>query len=271
MDGSRIEDETGFAVCILQENNNIENHLYKLKSHNSVFQAELAAIHCAANWAASKNVSINIHTDSLSSIAAIKSASARSSFVNNIKQDLVKIKHLVGLSWVKAHVGIQENELADQKAKLATTTGVDTIIPAPHSYVKRILNKLMIKEWNDYCRQYNSTSGARVREYLEHVSPKFLIHSKFLIFFLSGHGPFPFYLCRFKILDSPLCVCGQVGDADHYTFSCSLTQKFHLVKPADAHKRAWFQNLINNSQALNKLKEAFRISGDVRDSLTQAV
>ncbi|GBM96941.1 hypothetical protein AVEN_172533-1 [Araneus ventricosus] len=167
-DGSRIEDETGFAVCIFQENNNIENHLYKLKSHNSVFQAELAAIHCAANWAASKNVSINIHTDSLSSIAAIKSASARSSFVNNIKQDLVKIKHLVGLSWVKAHVGIQGNELADQQAKLATTTGVDTIIPAPRSYVKRLLNKLMIKEWNDYWRQYNSTSGARVREYLEH-------------------------------------------------------------------------------------------------------
>ncbi|GBM43866.1 hypothetical protein AVEN_256738-1 [Araneus ventricosus] len=230
-DGSRIEDETGFAVCILQENNNIENHLYKLKSQNSAFQAELAAIHCAVNWAASKNVSINIHTDSLSSIAAIKSASTRSSFVNNIKQDLVKIKHLVGLSWVKAHVGIQGNKLADQQAKLATTTGVDTIIPAPRSCVKRILNKLMIKEWNDYWRQYNSTSGARGREYLEHV-----------------------------------------GDADHYTFSCSLTEKFHLVKPADAHKRAWFQNLINNSQALNnKLKEAFMISGDVCDSLTQAV
>ncbi|GBO01257.1 hypothetical protein AVEN_207574-1 [Araneus ventricosus] len=54
---SRIEDET-VAVCILQENNNIE-------SHNSVFQEELSAIHCAANWAASKSVSINIHTDSL--------------------------------------------------------------------------------------------------------------------------------------------------------------------------------------------------------------
>ncbi|GBO40175.1 hypothetical protein AVEN_83269-1 [Araneus ventricosus] len=70
---------------------------------------------------------------------------------------------------------------------------------------------------------------------------------------------------------SLLCVCEQVGDADHYTFSCSLTEKFHLVKPADAHKRAWFQNLTNNSQALNILKEAFRISGDVCDSLTQAV
>ncbi|GBM73602.1 hypothetical protein AVEN_140233-1 [Araneus ventricosus] len=234
-DGSRIEDETGFAVCIFQENNNIENHLYKLKSHNSVFQAELAAIHCAANRAASKNVSINIHTDSLSSIAAIKIASARSSFVNNIKQDLVKIKHLVGLCWVKAHVGIQGNELADQQAKLATTTGVDTIIPAPRSYVKRLLNKLMIKEWNDYWMQYNSTSGARVREYLEHT---------------------------------PLCASvGRWAMQIIIPLAARSLKNFHLVKLADAHKRAWFQNLINNSQTLNKLKEAFRIS----DSLTEAV
>ncbi|GBM16759.1 hypothetical protein AVEN_9356-1 [Araneus ventricosus] len=143
--------------------------------------------YCAANWAASKNVSIN--TDSLSSIAAIKSASARSSFVNNIKQDLVKIKHLVGLSWVKAHVGIQRNELADQQAKLATTTGVDTIIPAPRSYVKRLLNKLMIKEWNDYWRHYNSTSGARVREYLEHDGIKKLGVERLNIYSFGSKTP----------------------------------------------------------------------------------
>ncbi|GBN92126.1 Putative protein in type-1 retrotransposable element R1DM [Araneus ventricosus] len=40
-DGFRVEDETGFAVCILQNNSNIQNFLYKLKSFNSVFQAEL--------------------------------------------------------------------------------------------------------------------------------------------------------------------------------------------------------------------------------------
>ncbi|GBN53833.1 hypothetical protein AVEN_179728-1 [Araneus ventricosus] len=223
----------------------------------------------AAIWAAEKNSTINIHTDSLSSIAALKSASARSGFANNIKKDLFQRKHLVGLSWVKAHIGIQGNELADQQAKLATTTGVDKDIPAPRSFIKRTLNIYMINEWNEYWRQYDSASGARVREYLPGVSPKFLIHNKFLIFFLSGHGPFLQYFCRFKFLDSPLCVCGEVGDADHYTFCCSLTQKFHLLKPADAHKKAWLQNLINNPQALNRLKEAFRISGEVCDSLTQ--
>ncbi|GBL87575.1 hypothetical protein AVEN_165182-1 [Araneus ventricosus] len=268
-DGSRIDGETGFSVCILQNNINIENLLYKLKNFNSMFQSELAAIHRAAIRAAKKNSTINIHTNSLSSIAALKSASARSGFVNNIKKDLFQLKHLVGLSWVKAHIGIQGNELADQQAKLATTTGVDKDIPAPRSFIKRTLNIYMINEWNEYWRQYNSASGARVREYLPGVSPKFLIHNKFLIFFLSGHGSFPQYLCRFKFLDSPLCVCGEVGNADHYTFCCSLTQKFHLLKPADAHKKAWLQNLINNPQALNKLKEAFRISGEVCDSLTQ--
>ncbi|GBM24532.1 Retrovirus-related Pol polyprotein from type-1 retrotransposable element R1, partial [Araneus ventricosus] len=77
-DGSRIEDQTGFAVCILQGNINTENYLFKLKSYNSVFQAELAAIKYAANWAASHNYKINIYTDSLSSIIALKSSRSRS-------------------------------------------------------------------------------------------------------------------------------------------------------------------------------------------------
>ncbi|GBN70217.1 hypothetical protein AVEN_271441-1 [Araneus ventricosus] len=271
MDGPRIDNETGFAVCILQNTIKIENLLFRLKNFNSVFQAELAAIHRAAIWAAEKNSTINIYTDSLSSIAALKSASSRSGFVNNIKKDLSQLKHLVGLSWVKAHIGIQGNELADQQAKLATTTGIDIDIPAPRSFIKRTLQTYMINEWNEYWRLYDSASGARVREYLSSVSPKFLTHYRFLIFFLSGHGPFPQYLCRFKFLDSPLCVCGEVGDADHYTFCCSLTQNFHLLKPADAHKKAWLQNLINIPQALNKLKETFRISGEVCDSRTQTV
>ncbi|GBL79270.1 hypothetical protein AVEN_106574-1 [Araneus ventricosus] len=129
----------------------------------------------------------------------------------------------------------------------------------------------MSTKWKDYWRHYNSAYGASVRDYSDDVSPKFLIHNKLLICFLNGHGPFLHYFCRFKFLDSPLCAYGQVGDADHYIFSCSLTQKYHLHKASDAHKKAWFQNLINNFQAINKMKEAFRISGEVRNSLTYSV
>ncbi|GBN76058.1 hypothetical protein AVEN_10077-1 [Araneus ventricosus] len=268
-DGSRIENETGFAVCTFKDNQNINNFCFKLQPHNSVSQAELAAIQHAANWAASNNYKINIYTDSLSSIMALKSASSRSSFVISAKNDLSAVKGLVGLSWVKAHVGIQGNEWADQQAKSAISTGVGLDIPAPRSYLRRKLKDYILHKWTIYWNNYDSASGTRVRSFLDTVSPSFLIHNKILIYFLSGHGPFPFYLHRFKRIDSPLCICGQVGDADHYTFDCSLTKDFHLLKPADANKKMWFKNLLNNRHAIGKLSESFRISNELCDSLTR--
>ncbi|GBL55586.1 hypothetical protein AVEN_250688-1 [Araneus ventricosus] len=267
--GSRIENETGFAVCILKDEISIQNYLFKLNTFNSVFQAELAAIEFAVNWAVKEKVKVNIHTDSLSSISAINSANTRSEFVNKVKSNIFRAKNMVGLSWVKAHVGIPGNELADQQAKLAITSGEKFVIPAPYSHLKGLLKNYIVNEWNEYWNSYDSASGIRVRGYINQVSPKFLIHNKFLIYFLSGHGPFPSYLHRFKFLDSPHCICGMLGDADHYIFSCSLTKEFHLIKPADEHKKALFNNLLTNRQAVTKMEGAFRTSRNICDTLTQ--
>ncbi|GBN29614.1 Putative protein in type-1 retrotransposable element R1DM [Araneus ventricosus] len=268
-DGSRIEDQTGFAVCILQDNINIVNFLFKLKPYNSVFQAELAAIQYAANWAASHNYTVNIYTDSLSSIMALKSARSRSRFVNHAKKEVLSAIDLVGLSWVKAHVGLEGNELADRNAKQAVISGTEMDIPAPRSFLRRSLKSHIINTWSTYWNQHDSASVSRVRSFIKTVSPSFLILNKILIYFLSGHGPFPQYLHRFNKLGSPLCVCGQVGDADHYTFDCSLTKKHHLLKPADAHKQSWFQNLHKNTQAIGKMTASFGISNEICDSLTR--
>ncbi|GBM22124.1 hypothetical protein AVEN_266483-1 [Araneus ventricosus] len=162
-DGSRIENETGFAVCSFRDNHNIHNFLFKLKPYNSVFQAELAAIHYAANWAASNNYRINIYTDSLSSIQALKSAHSRSAFVNNVKHDLALAENLVGFSWVKAHVFIQGNEVADQNAKQAISSGEELEIPAPRSFLIRKLKSYICQTWNNYWNNYDSASGERVR------------------------------------------------------------------------------------------------------------
>ncbi|GBM28782.1 hypothetical protein AVEN_177995-1 [Araneus ventricosus] len=89
-------------MCILKDENNIQNHLFKLNIFNLVFQAELAAIEFSANWAVKEKVKVNIHTDSLSSISAINSANTRSEFVNKVKSNIFKAKNMVGLSWLKS-------------------------------------------------------------------------------------------------------------------------------------------------------------------------
>ncbi|GBM59000.1 Putative protein in type-1 retrotransposable element R1DM [Araneus ventricosus] len=141
-DGSRMDEGVGLAVCTFKNNQNSDNFLFKLNIYNSVFQAELAAIQHAANWAASNNYKINIFTDSLSSIMALKSAHSRSQFVNTTKQILSTARDLVGLSWVKAHVGIPGNEWADQHAKLAISVGEELEIPAPRSYLNRKIKSI---------------------------------------------------------------------------------------------------------------------------------
>ncbi|GBM14300.1 hypothetical protein AVEN_128361-1 [Araneus ventricosus] len=79
-----------------------------------------------------------IHTNSLSSISAINSANTRSGFVNKVKSNILEAKNMVGLSWVKAHVGIPRNELAYQQTKLAITSGEELFIPAPQTPPKEL-------------------------------------------------------------------------------------------------------------------------------------
>ncbi|GBO24706.1 hypothetical protein AVEN_142736-1 [Araneus ventricosus] len=73
---------------------------------------------------------------------------------------------MVGLSWVKAHVGIPGNELADQQAKLAITSGEKFVIPAPYSHLKGLLKNYIVNKWNEYWNSYDSASGIRVRGYI---------------------------------------------------------------------------------------------------------
>ncbi|GBM59032.1 hypothetical protein AVEN_27651-1 [Araneus ventricosus] len=148
-----------------------------------------------------------------------------------------KAKNKVGLSWIKAHVGIPGNDLADQQAKLAITTGEKFVIPAPYSHLKGLLKNYIVNKWNEYWNSYDSASGIRVRGYINQT-----LHTVF---------------------------CGMLGDADHYIFSCSLTKEFHLIKPADEHKKAWFNNLLTNRQAVTKMEGAFRTSRNICDTLTQ--
>ncbi|GBN20146.1 hypothetical protein AVEN_227207-1 [Araneus ventricosus] len=179
-----------------------------MNSFNSVFQAELAAINFAAGWALERNVKIKVFSDSKSSIEAIRSPKVKSNFVLSVKDNLYNAKDLVSHVWVKAHAGNPGNELADHFAKIASSCGADMSIPAPYSYVKRVCKEFLMNEWNSYWK--NSTTGKRTKEILPSANLDLLISNRYVIYLFTNHGPFPAYLCRFKILNNPDCLCGDM-------------------------------------------------------------
>ncbi|GBO27721.1 hypothetical protein AVEN_177968-1, partial [Araneus ventricosus] len=261
-DGSKIAGGVGFSVCILNKEIQQKTICYKLEPNNTVFQAELAA-----DWAVENSTKINIFTDGKSSIDALKSHRIKSNFVNSIKNKFLLAERLVGLTWVKSHAAIPGDELADQFAKLETTNGELMNLPVPYSYLKLQSKRNLLESWNDCYTQYQSASGTRIRAYVPHVDEKILIFNKYILYFLTGYGPFPCYLSRFKILSSPYCECGAIGGPDHYVFERHYTNEFHLGRPTENAKLLWLENILSCKINRDKLISCFKISEAICDRL----
>ncbi|GBL87712.1 hypothetical protein AVEN_81331-1 [Araneus ventricosus] len=114
-----------------------------------------------------------------------------------VKDNLYNAKDLVSLFSVKTHAGNPDNELVDHFAKIASSCGADMSIPAPYSYVKRVYKEFLMNEGNSYWK--NSTTGKCTKEILPSANLDLLISNKYAIYRLTNQGPFPAYLCRFKI------------------------------------------------------------------------
>ncbi|GBN69564.1 hypothetical protein AVEN_44601-1 [Araneus ventricosus] len=264
-DSSGTDGSIAASVCIFNKNLLFDSYKFKLDNYNSVFQAELAAINFAAGWALENNFKINIFSDSLSSIEVLKKSNSKSNYINQIKNNMFKAIGSVGLSWVKAHAGIPGNELADQFAKEATINGEFLPFPAPYSFLKKFINNFIFKNWQRHWEA--SKNDVRVREFIPSVDYSLVTHSRSLLFFITGHGPFPAYLHRFKILNSPNCVCGSLGDADHFAFDCIHTQEFHFTKPSLSNKPFWFRSVLKNQMSLSRLDRVCTISNVICNNL----
>lgn len=70
----------------------------------------------------------------------------------------------------------------------------------------------------------------------------------------TAHGKFPFYLHRFKLSDSPLCICGELGDWQHYLTSCDLTKRWHLPPLTILNERLWYRQITANKGQQQKIK-----------------
>ncbi|GBN29017.1 hypothetical protein AVEN_83348-1 [Araneus ventricosus] len=143
-DGSKINDQTGSAFCVIANEAITKTWKAKLSPANTVFQAEMLALKAAIEWANTENEDVNIWSGSESSLQALKSFNVKSKIIQEAQMTLLENAR-IRLGWVKAHIGIKGNEIA--LAKEATTDGIPASLPFPKSFLKKQLLQFSLSRW----------------------------------------------------------------------------------------------------------------------------
>jgi hypothetical protein len=189
-----------------------------------------------------------------------------------------KIDWKIQFCWIKAHVGIQGNELADTLAKEAATNADirESYKKVPKSVVLSELGRISVEKWEREWVQ--TTKGEITREYFPVVADRLKMKINITPNFttmVTGHGNVRSYLHRFKIIETPICPCSTTDQAiDHLLFECELLNKErdNLIstvsktdvwptsknKPIRKHFKTFFK--FTNRISLDKLNEVLNPS-----------
>ena len=124
-DGSKIEHGVGAGLVIYHKNKRIHTESIPLPDTSTVFQAEIEAISNACKYALANPNNLDIKyikilSDSQAAIKALNKPRITSQSVLTALEYMetlaINSRHLT-LAWIKAHVGTEGNEQADQAAK----------------------------------------------------------------------------------------------------------------------------------------------------------
>ena len=126
-DGSKDTNLVGAGVAIYQHKQVIKLSKYRLRSYCSNNQAEQVAILKALDMiqgmeTTDKEKETVIYTDSKITLDLLKKQTTHGYIIEKIRsriRHLTKQKWTIHFKWVKAHIGIEGNEIADKLAKEA--------------------------------------------------------------------------------------------------------------------------------------------------------
>lgn len=225
-DGSKTAEGTGCGFVVLCNENEIFSENCHLDSKNSVFQAEVQALIMAFRYAIDHLTNcliLDFYSDSRAALSAITGSTPSTSQVEMARHlyGSLRSSKLVTLAWVKSHVGIKGNEIADNLAKSGIQLPDVHPLPTPVSFSKCRLKTDAILEWQ-LCWD-NTDKGRPLHPFLPKVSvaENFLSHK--VVQVITGHGNFGEYLHRIRKSPSPSCNCGfSLEDPKHILQFCDL-------------------------------------------------
>jgi len=205
---------------------------------------------------------ISIFTDSRITIDSIKNSNNHDYLIEEIRKSILNLERTnwaIEFSWVKAHVGLHGNELAD---RLTKETACSTEIPVvfdriPKSTLYSELEEEATQKWQEEWEQCKKAAVTNqffptVRDRINlslNVNPKFTA-------MITGYGKTRVYLHRFKITDSATCPCTKEDQTlDNILYKCILhkTQR-DLFKGKVLKSRSW---PVGKDDLLTKHLKAF--------------
>lgn len=232
-DGSKINNMVGSAVYYPKKNICIKR---QISNYSSNFSAELKAI-IEAYKLCIENMGPNfiIFTDCLSAIQKLKSISPANE-ISHLIAEIQKLNNLIlrqqktiKLVWIKAHIGIKENEIVDNLAKKAASEGpADLHYKTPKTDFYRLIKDKMTQDWQNYYNSANKATYFRNIKTKISTTPWFKnVHNKKFIQVISrlrtNHIISPSYKFKIGLVDNANCtVCKEIADPQHILFQCSL-------------------------------------------------
>jgi len=155
-----------------------------------------------------------VNTDSKVTLDTLQNRNKHYILIANIRKGIKRLEDqqwTVLINWVKAHVGIQGNEMADRLAKMAATDDIGKLVydKIPRETIITEGKEKEITKWQE--QWTSSTKGAESKLFFPYIKERMKtmipISTEFTAM-ETGHGVTRSYRHRFKIIPNSKCPCG---------------------------------------------------------------
>jgi ribonuclease HI len=234
-DGSKHEHGVGSGPAIFMGSEVVAQLKLRLDNRCSNNQAEQLAIVKALEAIESMhNADISprtatIFTDSRVTLDSLRNVNKHAYLAEEIRKRVASLESRAGkvtFSWVKAHVGIYGNELADRLAKEAARSSGTSIAfnRIPESTLYYDAAEEAKQKWQD---EWTACAKADIKkQYFPTVRDRLKVKINLttkLSAMLTGHGRKRAYLLLFKLRDDATCICGQDDQTmNHLLNHCTM-------------------------------------------------